>query len=228
MSAGNIKRQVRFVLFCTLFYAAASFLLRGEYKRFTVSMFWNFFLAALPMLFALGAAHALCQDKTKTAWLYGILWLIFFPNSPYMVTDCIHLSNVTYFTRSDFINSAEYVRDLPKWGKLFYIGLGLVFAVLLGLQSLKILSGAVKSRWGTAASTAVVVTASLAGGYAVYIGRFLRFNSWDILNPLHLLFHLAEDFDMFTLQFSLMVAAFIFACYQVFRCFTFPEERDSF
>ena len=57
---------------------------------------------------------------------------------------------------------------------------------------------------------------SLLCGYGVYIGRFLRLNTWDVLQPKVLLATLLQNIDKFTVLFSFMLAAFYFAAYLIF------------
>ena len=59
------------------------------YYRFLV---WNLFLAWVPFLFALGAYAVARRGGGPAVVVLGILWLLFFPNAPYLITDFIHLS----------------------------------------------------------------------------------------------------------------------------------------
>src|SRR5581483_11323407 len=55
---------------------------------------WNLFLAWLPALGAF-AAYNLNHLPTRLRWLpilgFSVLWLLFLPNAPYLITDIIHL-----------------------------------------------------------------------------------------------------------------------------------------
>ena len=57
---------------------------------------------------------------------------------------------------------------------------------------------------------------SLLCGYGVYIGRFLRLNTWDVLQPKTLMTTLLTNINKFTILFSFMLAAFYFAAYFIF------------
>jgi len=59
----------------------------------------------------------------------------------------------------------------------------------------------------------------MASGYAVYLGRFLRLNSWDVLRPMLLLQRALLYTDGFALWFSASFGAYIFCTYCVFRVF---------
>jgi uncharacterized membrane protein len=127
---------------------------------------WNLFLALLPLGFALLAHRALHRGGWKAAIFPAALWLLFLPNSPYILTDFIHL------TRTD-----------PRWvwGHLlllvWFSGAGL-FA---GLVSLRILHAALATRLSPLLTWVVISVVSLLTGLGVVLGRFERWNSWDAL-----------------------------------------------
>ncbi len=160
---------------------------------------WNLFLALVPLLFSRKLQHH-SQLKTKTVGLL-IGWLLFFPNAPYVITDIIHFKE-----RS----------PVPKWFDLLLVisaawnGLMLGFISLLQVE--QFLTRSVSRR-----KVQLLVFAFLAlGGYGVYIGRFLRFNSWDVVtDPTDLLGKSLQHFLLphqymhvwrFTFLFSLLLA----------------------
>jgi uncharacterized membrane protein len=129
---------------------------------------WNLFLAWLPMLCALAAYNA-GKRRTRLSWLVvagcALAWLLFFPNAPYLLTDILHL---------------EPRADAPLW---FDLVLLLAFAwtgFFLGLVSLVLMQALVRRAAGAAASWAFAVAVLGLSGFGIYLGRFLRWNSWDI------------------------------------------------
>lgn len=139
---------------------------------------WNLFLAWLPLLFALATLHLGQRHGWRSwkPWFAGGAWLIFFPNAPYIFTDLIHL---------------RPVRDHRFWMDLVMILLFAWPGFLVGCLSLKILHAPVAQRFGFAAGWLFAGSACGLAGIGVYIGRFLRWNSWDIVtNPLRLSFDL--------------------------------------
>jgi uncharacterized membrane protein len=127
---------------------------------------WNLFLAWLPYGGALWAA-SLSQRHPHQSWrllVPGALWLLFLPNAPYLITDFVHLPRM------------EFVR----W---YDIGVLTSFALsgwLLGAVSLRAMQELVAERLGALASWAFVLLSAGLCGLGVYIGRFLRWNSWDV------------------------------------------------
>jgi uncharacterized membrane protein len=129
---------------------------------------WNLFLAWIPYLASLGA---ICfhQRYPRKWWLLlppAALWLAFFPNAPYILTDLLHLA---------------YRSPVPYW---YDIGLLIVFAwtgLFLGIYSLRLMQGMVQDYMGMVLGWAFVLISLGLSGLGIYMGRFLRWNSWDLV-----------------------------------------------
>jgi uncharacterized membrane protein len=129
---------------------------------------WNLFLAWLPMLCSLFAYNAY-KRRSRLSWLVvagcALAWLLFFPNAPYLLTDLMHLAPRP---------------DAPLW---FDVLLVLAFAwtgLCLGLVSLSLMQALVRRAAGGVASWAFALGVLSMSGAGIYIGRFLRWNSWDV------------------------------------------------
>lgn len=137
------------------------------YYRFLV---WNLFLAWIPLVLAAAAyARSSRRFDAPTAGLL-VAWLVFFPNAPYLLTDFIHLAQ----------------GPAPLW----YDGLMLsAFAwtgLLLGFASLCLVQLILRRTFGAALSWLGVFGSLVLASIGVYIGRFVRLNSWDVLlHPRH-------------------------------------------
>jgi uncharacterized membrane protein len=140
---------------------------------------WNLFLAGLPFAFALlaGLAHESLRPGALRWLVVAVLlglWLLFFPNAPYMVTDLAHLQ-----ARS---------ATAPRWFDAILFGAFVATGVTSGFASLLLVHGLVTRRLGKLAAWLAMAAGSLLGGYGIYLGRFTRVNSWDVLSrPTHLL-----------------------------------------
>ena len=135
---------------------------------------WNLFLALVPFGLSTLLGTALGPLRARLLLPVGAAWLLFFPNAPYLVTDLLHL---------------EQRPGVPLWYDLALIlscawnGLMLAYASLADMQEL------VRQRLGTLAGWVFATVALLLSSFGVYLGRYLRFNSWDVLsNPLTLFF----------------------------------------
>ncbi len=135
---------------------------RGVYSgelRF-IFLVWNLFLAWLPLFFAWMAYR-----YRKTAVIYAPLWLLFFPNAPYIITDLIHL---------------RYRVEVPIWYDALMIFTFALTGLILGAISLYLMQDVVARQFNRLTSWLFVLITTGLSGYGVYIGRFLRWNSWDI------------------------------------------------
>jgi len=135
-------------------------------------LIWNLFLAWLPLFFCLAAVRV-ARTHADARWKFWVLataWLLFLPNAPYVFTDLIHLGPGT---RGHF------------WVDLVLIVLSAWTASVLGFLSLYVMQTMVSRRLGPLAGWGFVVVVSGLTGLGIFIGRFLRWNTWDVLlNPL--------------------------------------------
>src|SRR5688500_11452759 len=107
----------------------------------------------------------------------------------------------------------------------FDAGLVLSFALtgcFLGIASLRIIHERMRERRGELIGWVFVVGVTTLSGLGIYLGRFLRFNSWDVLvAPGRVFSALAvRIFDPLdhpqAYGVTFMFAALLFACYATF------------
>ena len=143
-------------------------------------LLWNLLLASVPLVWSAGFKSAIEAKRPAWAALCFGLWLLFLPNAPYILTDLIHLKPQA---------------DVPLWVSLALL---LSFAgagTLLGYLSLVTVHRAVEKRFGGISGWLTVGCSLLLCGFGIYVGRFLRWNSWDMMTrPLALLRSLAGQF----------------------------------
>jgi uncharacterized membrane protein len=128
---------------------------------------WNLFLAWIPLLAAVGVYDSR-QRGTRTRRLLPLaaLWLLFLPNAPYLLTDLIHLGS-----RS----------DAPLWFDLVLFSAFAWTGAFLGFLSIYLMQVVVRRAGGVAWSWAFVGASLLASAFGIYLGRSLRWNSWDFV-----------------------------------------------
>jgi uncharacterized membrane protein len=132
-----------------------------------LGLIWNLFLAWLPLVFALGVCRQYCAGARNgwKLWSLAGLWLLFFPNAPYIFTDLIHLN---YWFHGHY------------WSDLAMILLAALTGFLLGFVSLYLMQAVVADRLGRVASWLFILVVAGLTGLGIYIGRFLHWNSWDV------------------------------------------------
>lgn len=133
-------------------------------------LIWNLFLAWIPFILAY-FAHAI---SWRRIWLYliipaiSLLWLVFFPNAPYMLTDLQDLA------RAGGV-------EAPLWYDVIIVGWASWTGMLLGVISLYLMQDIIIRTFSRWAGWAFVLVISGMSSFGIYIGRFVRLNSWDIL-----------------------------------------------
>jgi uncharacterized membrane protein len=128
---------------------------------------WNLFLAFIPWL--LTSIVMVFPRLQKRKWILAPLftsWVLFFPNAPYILTDLFHLR----------VNT-----QVPIWYDLVLIlsfaWTGLWFGLISLFDLEKLLSKFINQKIVTGVSVLLL----FISGFGIYIGRFLRWNSWDVL-----------------------------------------------
>jgi uncharacterized membrane protein len=133
------------------------------------SLSWNLFLAWIPFLLA----YAIYSLSWSRKWLYlfipitAFLWLIFFPNAPYILTDLQHLSQESSNT--------------PLWYDVIMLIWFSWTGLLLGLVSMYLMHEVIQRNFNKTVGWGFVIVVSGLSSFGVYLGRFVRFNSWDLL-----------------------------------------------
>lgn len=129
-------------------------------------LLWNLFLAWVPLV---AAAIAFALARRGAGVVAGVLvfvWLAFFPNAPYVLTDFIHLGGKG---------------PSPLWYDALMLSSFAWTALMLGFVSLLLVHTIVGRRAGAAVGWVVVVCVLGLASFGVYLGRFARFNSWDVV-----------------------------------------------
>ncbi len=170
---------------------------------------WNLLLAWIPYLCSLWAAslHARNPDRWRAILLPTTLWLLFFPNAPYIVTDFLHLWPRPH---------------IPLWYDILLLATYAWTGLFLGFASLRTMQNVVVAYLGAVWSWLFVGWTLTLGSLGIYLGRFSRWNSWDIFsNPQAILkdiadqiFHPLSNKEFYA--FTLTVTAFLLAGYLTF------------
>ncbi|MBW3568791.1 DUF1361 domain-containing protein [Candidatus Parcubacteria bacterium] len=147
-----------------------------------IFLLWNLALAIIPAILA----WTLVLRVRRHGWLgwqqigLALLWLSFLPNSFYMITDFVHL-------RPNY--EAELMFDIVLLSSFLLAGL------VYGFLSVYLVHNQLLDRFKANKALLLLAFIFLLSSFAVYLGRFSRYNSWDVLlRPAGLLFDVSERF----------------------------------
>lgn len=166
----------RVVVFGALLGWCAALLAARLYYTHTIVfafLAWNLVLAVAPAvaawLFTKAAGrgmHAVIQ------YALFALWLLFLPNAPYVLTDFQHLG---------------HSRNVPVWYDVVLMASCAGTALLLCYVSLADVQAVIARRFSARLGWALAAVSLFLSGFGIFLGRFLRLNSWDVLvNPLRI------------------------------------------
>ena len=202
------------ILFCLFTFVLS--LLRIVYTDTFSFIFlnWNLFLAFVPLIFA-----SAIEKFNSTGWKFWLLffcWLIFFPNAPYIITDL------------KYINRSGMNFRPPSWFDIVLISSFAINGLLLGFISTQKIFIKLQSFYGKIVANVIIIGCMLLSGFGVYLGRFGRFNSWDVISqPQDLLTDIGQTFihpfrNAHSIELSLL-----FGILSSFVFFSFKEIADA-
>lgn len=129
---------------------------------------WNLFLAWVPLIFikVVWEREARRQLPFGLLMVYLLVWLLFFPNAPYIITDLKHLKGAS---------------ENIIWYDALMIFTFSVAGFLTGLYSIRIVHRIITRRWNERLAWLTVLMSMIMSGFGIFLGRYGRWNSWDIV-----------------------------------------------
>lgn len=175
-------------------------------------LIWNLFLAIIPFLITTYLKTINPFNVKIKSVLLIITWLLFLPNSFYIITDFVHLTLSNKYT---------------FWYDLLLISSYSSLGFLLGILSLKDFEDYLLQKLSQKFSLIIIFGITILCGFGIYMGRILRYNSWDILqNPMQLFSDLFEVFGTKeSVAFSFLFGLFIYFFYQVSKYFNITIKQ---
>jgi uncharacterized membrane protein len=129
---------------------------------------WNLFLAWIPLLLAIAVVKASRSGGRLSLASLLVLWLLFFPNAPYVVTDFVHLRDIG---------------GMPRWYDAIMLSSFAAASLALAFVSLYLVQDLIRAKLGGAWSWVGALTVIALSGVGIYLGRVVKLNSWDLLDP---------------------------------------------
>lgn len=174
---------------------------------------WNLTLAYIPYLISdwLSKHQKLLNQRMKLL-LVLFAWILFMPNSFYILTDLFHLDNMSHG---------------HPWFDLTLILSFSWSGILLGILSIRRMETLLKKTKGKLISALVICSVMWLNSFGVYIGRFLRFNSWDVIaNPFSLFGEVAEIlFNPYDYRY-VWAMSFCFAFFMIILYYSSKKMTD--
>jgi uncharacterized membrane protein len=184
------------------------------------NLVWNLLLAWIPYLFSMLAAafHRLFPGRWWLLIIPGGIWLAFFPNAPYILTDFFHLTPRP---------------AIPLWYDILLLISFSWTGIFLAVASLRTMQMLVNAYLGGVISWIFVALALGLGGLGIYLGRFERWNSWDLLaHPRSILHDITSRLTnpLENLRFFIFTTLFtclLLVCYLMFISMRHAAEADE-
>lgn len=182
------------------------------------ALVWNLLLAWIPFALAVYVYDGRRRgERGPLLWAAGALWLLFFPNAPYIVTDFKWLRDWT---------------GAPIWYDVVLVAAAAWCGLMLGFISLYLMQAVVRRSLGALKAWAFVIGVLAVSSFGIYLGRFQRWNSWDVFTRPGLLAHnvwphLAHPYDHpKTVAVTVLFTAFLAMTYLVFYSFAELEAGE--
>lgn len=192
----------------------------GNYEYWFLS--WNLLLAWLPLFFSWWLVRMLATTRWLTLGNMALtfLWLGFLPNAFYIISDLIHINET---------GDISILYDIVMMLSFIWNGL------ILGYISLYMVHRQLRLRLRRNQADVVVAVVLLLCSFAIYLGRYLRWNTWDVLvNPAGLIFDVSEPFvnpgshpQAFTttLMFFVLISSIYVVGYQLVAFISANEDK---
>lgn len=172
-------------------------------------LFWNIFLAFVPFLISsILLIKTTKQNIVGPFFIVGfVLWLLFFPNAPYVITDFIHLGRI---------------HGVPVMFDIFVIFSSAMVSLLLGIYSLEHIEKVLSLKFSKKVTDIIIAISILFASFGMYLGRYLRFNSWDffishkfLLSSIWSAFTGSNSINVYT--YTILFFLFIYTSYLAFK-----------
>ena len=206
----NISKQVRVLIVFMVVLIVAYTVLADSI--FFVYLIWNIFLAFIPFFISSTLLWYKKQEKNYLIFfIFGLLfWLIFFPNAPYLVTDIIHLGSN---------------KDVPILFDVILLFSSALLGMYFALKSLFQVEQILLHWFKKKKTNIIILLMILVSSFGVYLGRYLRWNSWDlffdtknIFNGIANIFLKIENYKEAYIV-TLVFFAFITCSYYIYKYF---------
>lgn len=205
----NIRKKEVIVFTTLTLFCFLLLLIRAKVTQsvFFFFLIWNLFLAFIPYIISFFLFTSITFQENKLLRM-GILliWLLFLPNSFYLLTDFVHLNKFP---------------DVPFWFDLIVVSSFSITGFAVGIFSIRTIEKIIQLHYSKIQSRIMLFGILYLTAFGIYLGRFLRFNSWDLLSsPIDLFASCVDCIFMRDVQnFTLGFGTFLLVLYFVSSAF---------
>ena len=222
MNSSNKQNLYKHILNCVGIYILLSFAacFMEVFRKLTFGyidykfLIWNLFLAWIPLILSISIGYIYAFHKRsvfrKIYLLFlGLIWVAVYPNCPYIITDYIHLSGIRYY-----ISNIGYTMNFILWYDFIMISLFILTGFLLGFISLYMVQTLLTDRFNKWIGSIFVGGVLFLSSFGIYLGRFIRWNSWDIVfKPKILIDSILNNSNVYAVEFTISFGLFLILIY---------------
>jgi uncharacterized membrane protein len=181
-----------------------------------IFLIWNLFLAWIPLGLSMLIYYLYFLPRSRmksfTVICTGALWMVFYPNTHYMITDFIHLRHINFG-----LLGTGYAMSYIVWYDFLMFCLLIFTGVLVGFVSLFIIHRLLRKSYNAVTTWLLVIGILFLSSFGIYLGRFIRWNTWDIMmDPGGLVQSIWSSSLNFMLAFTMMFGMFLILIYLAF------------
>lgn len=188
---------------------------KEEFPLEHARMTWNVFLSFSSFFMYLSFRIFYKRKNKLLSILAFCMWILFLPNTFYMLTDLKYISQcqLDFFSKANITDPA-YIRS---WMYTFGMFFPVIAGIYYGIAALIDFEYLVLGDFHPIIRELAVLTLINLCGFAVMIGRFARVNSWDVLNPEYLFSKIRPYFSVEGLIYTMLFSIISWLCYVLTR-----------
>jgi uncharacterized membrane protein len=185
---------------------------KATHSIFLLFLIWNLFLAYLPLLISSYYYHSRQNFKKHTHYFFLILWMLLLPNTFYILTDFEHLH---------FQNQIQFVYDF------ILLSCFTIAGFYAGIKSVYEIQTSFISSYSKPIGIIGIIIICYLSAFGIYLGRILRFNSWNIIDkPIQLISSILECLVLYEAQlYTFILGSLILLVYTI--AFYFINNKHS-
>ena len=174
-------------------------------------LLFNLFLGFLPILVAF--ILTLSYKKLSRFWIivFVLVWLIFYPNAPYMITDLIHVNAESSYVIYDALIIFSFA----------------MLSLFFGFYSIKMVQNVIQEIWNKKVARIAVAASIVLSSFGIYLGRILRLNSWDIFTePIKTFLNILHHLSPIEGNIQTYIIIVLFSCIQYILLLTIKDNNE--